>query len=75
MHTVMGRDGHRLLKEKGEVLRAAIQTPDGAPWETKFKGYTCEVGVVPGYFPNLAECLEEHWGDLIYQHFQTAIDL
>ena len=39
MHTVMGRDGHRLLKEKGEVLRAAIQTPEGALWETKFKGY------------------------------------
>ena len=69
----MGRDGHRLLGKKGEVLRAAILTPDGSPWETKFKGYTCEIGVVPGHHPNLAKCLEEEFGDHLYEHFQTAI--
>ena len=73
MHTVMGRTGHRLVGEKGEVLRAALQTPAGAPWATKFKGYTCEIGVVPGYRPNLAKCLEENWGEYIYEHFQTAL--
>ena len=73
MHTVMGRTGHRLEGEKGEVLRAALQTPAGAPWETKFKGYTCEIGVVSGYRPDLAKCLEENWGDYIYEHFQTAL--
>ena len=73
VHTVMGRDGHRLLGKKGEVLRAAILTPDGSPWETKFKGYTCEIGVVPGHHPNLAKCLEEEFGDHLFEHFQTAI--
>ena len=38
MHTVMGRSGHYLKGSKGETLRAAIQTPNGAPWSTKFKG-------------------------------------
>ena len=38
MHTVMGRSGHFLQAEKGETLRAALQTPNGAPWGTKFKG-------------------------------------
>ena len=71
MHTVMGRDGHRLLGEKGEVLRSALLIPDGSPWETKDKVYTCEVGVVPGYHPDLAACIEQHFGDLIYEHFQT----
>ena len=73
MHTVMGRSGHHLAGEKGAVLRAALLTPAGAPWDTKFKGYTCEVGVVPGYRPDLAKCLEENWGEYIYDHFQTAI--
>ena len=58
VHTVMGRDGHRLLANKGEVLRSAILTPDGSPWNTKYKGYTCEIGVVPGHHPHLAKCLE-----------------
>lgn len=38
MHTIMGRSGHFLKAEKGETLRAAILTPNGTPWETKFKG-------------------------------------
>ena len=73
MHTVMGRSGHRLEGEKGEVLRSALRTPDGAPWSRKYKGYTCEVGVVPGHWPNLAECLEAEFGEFIYEHFQTAL--
>ena len=73
MHTVMGRTGHRLSGEKGQVLRAALQTPAGAPWAAGFKGYTCEIGVVAGYRPDLATCLEENWGDYIYEHFQTAL--
>ena len=73
VHTVMGRDGHRLLAKKGEVLRAAILTPEGSPWKSKFKGYTCEIGVVPGYHPNLAKCLEAEFGDFLFEHFQTAL--
>ena len=38
-----------------------------------YLGYTCEVAVWPGYHPNLAKCLEEHFGDYIYEHFQTEI--
>ena len=38
MHTIMGRSGHFLKAAKGETLRAAILTPGGTPWETKFKG-------------------------------------
>ena len=73
MHTVMGRTGHRLLKVKGETLRSAIQTPQGQQWATKFKGYTCEMAVIPGHHPNLAQCLQDYFGDNIFQHFQTEI--
>ena len=73
MHTVMGRTGHRLLKVKGETLRSAIQTPQGQQWATKFKGYTCEMAVIPGHHPNLAQCLQDYFGDYIFQHFQTEI--
>ena len=74
MHTVMGRDGHALLGEKGEVLRSALLIPDGSPWETKDKVYTCEVGVVPGYHPNLAACLEEHFGDQQFGEFAALFE-
>ena len=40
MHTIMGRSGHFLQAAKGETLRAALLTPNGAPWGTKFKGKT-----------------------------------
>ena len=51
MHTIMGRSGHFLKAEKGETLRAALLTPNGTPWETKFKGYLIKIGIrIQKYF-------------------------